>query len=103
MEEKPVTIMVRLGAEVTIKSPRTRTAFLRRLRRNMSDALNAAGVEYRIEAMWGRIFVRASSQLALPAVARVFGISSVSPVEHELDADLDAIVAEGAAHFQAAV
>ena len=103
MEEPQVAIMVRLGAEVTIKSPRTRTVFLRRLRRNMGDALRAAGIEYRIEPIWGRIFVRASSHLALPVLARVFGISSISYVEREISADLETILSEATAHFRDAV
>jgi tRNA uracil 4-sulfurtransferase len=88
-----VLILVRLGGEVTIKSRRTRAAFLRRLHRNMSDALRSAGIEYSIEPVWGRVFVRASSPLALSVLARVFGISSISRVEHSLPPDLDAIVA----------
>ena len=103
MGEPQVTIMVRLAAEVTIKSPRTRTAFLRRLRRNMGDALRAADIQYRIEPIWGRIFVRASSHLALPVLARVFGISSISYVERETDADIDTIVADATEHFREAV
>ena len=95
--------MVRLAAEVTIKSPRTRTAFLRRLRRNMGDALRAAGIEYSLEPVWGRIFVRASSHLALPVLARVFGISSISAVEREVAADLETILAEGTALFRETV
>ena len=59
----------------------------------MGDALRAAGIEYRIEPVWGRLFVRASSHLALPVLARVFGISSISYVEREISADLDLMVA----------
>jgi thiamine biosynthesis protein ThiI len=103
MVDERITIMVRLAAEVTIKSPRTRTAFLRRLRRNMSDAMRAAGIEYSIDAVWGRMFVRADSHLALPVLARVFGISSISFIEREVSADLDTIVKEAASHFKDAV
>jgi thiamine biosynthesis protein ThiI len=103
MEEQRVTIMVRLAAEVTIKSPRTRTAFLRRLRRNISDAMRAAGIEHRTEAVWGRMFVRASSHLALPVLARIFGISSISYIEREVSADLDTILTEATSHFREAV
>lgn len=96
-------ILVRLGGEVTIKSRRTRSAFLRRLARNMGDALRAADIEYAIDPVWGRMFVRAQSPMALPLLARVFGISSLSWVERSLPADLDAIVAAGAEHFRDAV
>jgi tRNA uracil 4-sulfurtransferase len=96
-------ILVRFGGEVTIKSKRTRTAFLRRLAHNIGDALDAAGIEYRLEPVWGRMFVRAASPTALPVLARVFGISSVSMIERELPAELDAIVTEAASHFRSAV
>jgi tRNA uracil 4-sulfurtransferase len=90
--DSDLLILVRLGGEVTIKSARTRNAFLRRLRRNVRDALTAAGIDHRLEPAWGRLFVRASSPMALPVLARVFGISSVSLVTDEVEADLDVIV-----------
>jgi tRNA uracil 4-sulfurtransferase len=96
-------ILVRLAGEVTIKSRRTRTAFLRRLEHNIRDALGGADIEHSVEAAWGRLFVRASSPMALPLLSRIFGISSVSLVEREVAADLDAIVDAGAAHFKPAV
>jgi tRNA uracil 4-sulfurtransferase len=103
MTDTELLILVRFGGEVTIKSRRTRTAFLRRLARNMSDALRTAGIEHRIEPVWGRMFVRASSHMALPLLARIFGISSISWVERQTAAELDTIVTEAADHFRAAV
>src|SRR5919204_1828847 len=103
MPDGDTLILVRLGAELTIKSRRTRTAFLRRLTRNVQDALSSSGIEQRIELVWGRMFVRAQSQMALPVLARVFGISSLSWVEREVSADLDTLIATGAEHFRAAV
>jgi tRNA uracil 4-sulfurtransferase len=102
-ESGELLILVRLGGEVTIKSRRTRTAFLRRLERNMSDALGAADIAHRIESVWGRMFVRAASPMALPVLARVFGISSLSQVEREVPAELHAIVQEATSHFTDAV
>jgi tRNA uracil 4-sulfurtransferase len=96
-------ILVRLGAELTIKSRRTRSTFLRRLTRNVHDALNSLGIEHRVEQIWGRMFVRARSQLALPALARVFGISSLSHIEREVSAEQDALVTTAAEHFRDAV
>ncbi|HSJ26367.1 MAG TPA: tRNA uracil 4-sulfurtransferase ThiI [Longimicrobiales bacterium] len=96
-------ILVRFGGEVTIKSRRTRMAFLRQLRRNIRDALNSAGIEHRVESVWGRMFVRAASPLALPVLARVFGISSVSLVERELPAELATIVEQASSLFRPAV
>src|SRR5688572_12337051 len=103
MAEGDILILVRLGAELTIKSRRTRASFLRRLSRNVRDALNSSGIEHRIELVWGRMFVRAQSQMALPILARVFGISSLSWVEREVSAELDTLVAAAAEHFRAGV
>jgi tRNA uracil 4-sulfurtransferase len=103
LEPGELLILVRLGGEVTIKSRRTRTAFLRRLERNMSDALAGADIAHRIEPVWGRMFVRAASPMALPVLARVFGISSLSQVEREVPAELHAIVQAATSHFTEAV
>jgi len=86
-------ILVRLSAEVTIKSRRTRNAFMRRLLRNMRDALDSVEAAGEITSEWGRVFVRTSSPAALPALARVFGISSLSVIDRTVPADLDAIEA----------
>jgi tRNA uracil 4-sulfurtransferase len=99
MKDREVLVLVRFGGEVTIKSKRTRAAFLRRLSRNMTDALRSAGIESRIEPIWGRMLVRASSPLAVPILSRVFGISSISPVERKVPADVDAIIAAGTELF----
>jgi tRNA uracil 4-sulfurtransferase len=88
-------VLVRLGAELTIKSRRTRSSFLRRLHRNIGDALTRAEIAHRIEAGWSRFFVHVDSPAALPVLARVFGISSISPVERVVPSDLDAIVQAG--------
>ena len=94
--------LLRLAAELTIKSRRTRGHFVRRLVHNLRDALRSAGIPHQVEPAWGRIFVRAPAA-ALPALARVFGISSLSPVARTVPADLDAIVAAGSAEFRAEV
>jgi thiamine biosynthesis protein ThiI len=86
-------ILVRLSAEVTIKSRRTRNAFMRRLLRNMRDALDAVEARGEITSEWGRVFVRTSSAAALPALARVFGISSLSVIDRTVPAELEAIEA----------
>ena len=88
-------LLVRLGSELTIKSRRTRGAFVQRLLRNMRDALRAAGVEHRLEPVWDRIYVHADGMRAEPVLARVFGISSISRVERTVPAELDAIVRAG--------
>lgn len=96
-------ILVRLAAELTIKSRRTRASFLRRLEGNVRDALADAGLTPRIESMWGRLFVRAPAAVAVPILSRVFGVSSLSVVEVAVPADLDAIVRAGEDRFEESV
>jgi tRNA uracil 4-sulfurtransferase len=91
-------LLVRLGAEVTLKSRRTRRHFLERLESNLLDAIEASGASGRIDSVWGRTYVRTSMR-AVPAVSRVFGISSLSPVGRVVHADLDTIVQAGVEVF----
>jgi thiamine biosynthesis protein ThiI len=93
-------ILVRLAAEVTIKSRRTRSSFLRQLRTNVRDALTSAGIQGELDSKWGRLFVRAPAGLAVPTIARVFGISSVSEVGATVPAELETIVRTGAELFE---
>ncbi|MBI4543811.1 MAG: tRNA 4-thiouridine(8) synthase ThiI [Gemmatimonadetes bacterium] len=93
-------ILLRLGAELTIKSRRTRSHFQQRLLRNVRDALATTREPYRIQGGWGRVFLEASSPQAPALLARVFGISSLSPVEAVVPAEQDAIVAEGEVRFR---
>jgi len=95
-------ILMRLGAEIALKSRRTRAHFIEQLRSNIADALAASDMDGRIESPWGRIFVRADRS-AVPVLARVFGISSMSLVTREIDADLEAIVDAGREVFAADV
>jgi thiamine biosynthesis protein ThiI len=88
-------LLVRLAAELTIKSNRTRSEFVRRLTRNLRDALRSSEIEHDIEPVWDRIYVRADAARAEPILARIPGISSVSFVERTVPAELPAIVAAG--------
>ncbi|HZD04947.1 MAG TPA: THUMP domain-containing protein, partial [Longimicrobiales bacterium] len=94
--ERPVFFMVRLAPEVTTKSRRTRRRFQRRLVANIEDALASGGFEHRVENRWNRIHVQASDREAVERVATVFGVSSLSPVEARVAAELDTIVETGA-------
>ena len=91
--------LLRLASELAIKSRRTRGQFTRRLIRNIADALASAGVAYDIDPAWGRIYVRTRSAGLLP-LARVFGVSSLSPVERVVPARLEAIVDAGVETFR---
>lgn len=95
-KELPVLFMVRLAPEVTTKSRRTRRRFQRRLCRNLEAALDSAGFGHRVESRWTRILVEASDAAALERARSVFGVSSLSPVDARVPAELDAIVRKGA-------
>ncbi len=95
--------LVRLAAELTLKSRRTRAQFMHRLIGNIHDALDSHGIEHRIEDAWGRIYVHAESASAGPLLARMFGISSVSPVARVVAARLDEIIENGREVFTADV
>lgn len=96
-------ILARLAGEMAIKSRRTRSSFQRRLVRNLRDALDTTGESHSVEDDWTRILVRTSSRDAIALLARVFGLSSLSPVDGIVPADLDAIVARGAELYSARV
>ncbi len=102
-EREQSLVLLRLAAELTIKSRRTRGFFVDRLLRNVRDAMTSTGVRHRVESTWGRIFVTVSSPTAFPTLSRVFGISSISPVERVVQADLNTIVTEGTETFRAQV
>jgi tRNA uracil 4-sulfurtransferase len=93
-------VLLRLGAELTIKSKRTRSAFLRRLRRNLRAALSTTSTPFRIEGEWSRIYARTSSPEALTILPRVFGISSISPIELVVAPSLDEIVTTATAKYK---
>lgn len=95
------TVLIRLAGEIAIKSRATRKSFLRRLRRNIEDAISTVGGEARLETGWDRLYVRSSSDEVLAVLPRVFGISSLSAVEAETPATLEAIVDAGEATFGA--
>lgn len=96
--EQEVHLLVRLASELAIKSKRTRTAFQQRLIRNMKDAMRTADAPARVDSAWGRIYARTNAR-GVAALPRVFGISSISPVERVVPAELDAIVAAGVELF----
>lgn len=93
------TVLIRLAGEISIKSRATRTSFIRRLRRNLEDALASVGGDARLETGWDRLYVRDASDDILAVLPRVFGISSFSPVERETAATVASIVEAGEAVF----
>lgn len=77
----PVELLVRYG-ELALKSPPVRREFEHRLRRNILDQFLAGGVDCRLRADHGHLYVESElAEPALSALRRVFGITSVSRVE----------------------
>lgn len=99
---------VRPSPEITIKARGTRNRFLRQLRTNMVDALKRAGFKPRVRLLRSRYrvlleqdepFTGEHVQTAQTALAKVFGVISFSHVMAESTAELDDILATGAALF----
>ena len=92
-------VLVRLASEVTLKAPRTRSQFMRRLLGNIRDGFTSHGAQAEIKSAWGRVFVRTESEAAIPVLSRVFGLSSYSVVDAVIPADFDGILDRGAEIF----
>ena len=93
-------LLVRYVGEIGIKG-KNRAFFVRRLRRNMRDALKKNGLEGKVWSERQRMFVQVEKdqEQAIAALQRVFGIASLSPVTRA-DCDLDAIQQEALALAQ---
>jgi thiamine biosynthesis protein ThiI len=97
-------ILVRYSGEIGIKG-KNRKRFVRRLRRNLRDALKKKQIAGRVWSEAQRIYVEVDDgarDAALEVLPRVFGIASISPVER-VASDLDAIRMEAlalAAHIE---
>lgn len=91
--------LVRFGGEIFIKSRRTRSTFLARLRGNIEDALSAADPPAELELGWDRLYVRSPGDGSPTELGRVFGISSYSPIDAVTPATMDAILEAGVAAF----
>lgn len=88
-------VLVRLASELTLKAPRTRSQFMRRLLGNMRDAFVTHGAQARIRSEWGRVYVQTDSEAAVPVLSRIFGLSSYSVVADVVPSDLPTIVERG--------
>ncbi len=94
-EDEEHRYVLRLGAEIATKSRRTRSHFLEVLNANVRDALAQEDPSATVEAEWSRIVVHSRSRHMPAVLARVFGLSSISPYEAVVPAQLDRIVEEG--------
>ncbi|MBN1934204.1 MAG: tRNA 4-thiouridine(8) synthase ThiI [Anaerolineae bacterium] len=85
-------ILVRYVGEIGIKG-KNRHLFVKRLRRNMRDALRKSDLRGSVWSDGQRIFVEVDDSAlarATQALRRVFGIASLSPVER-VPSDIDAL------------
>jgi tRNA uracil 4-sulfurtransferase len=84
------TLLVRYG-ELALKSPPVRREFERTLQRNILAQFLAAGRTCRLRADHGHLYVESENEAeGIRLVRRVFGVTSVSPVE-ELPTELEGI------------
>src|SRR5215470_12905578 len=87
--------LLRFSGDISLKSRGTRQHFVRRLVHNLRDAMRAAGAQPRIALSHTRVLVEVPQGAELGALARVFGIQSLSPVLAQVELRSDAIVAAG--------
>ena len=106
-------LIVRLSGDLSTKARETRRRFVKRLLRNLRNALKTEGIAAKVVRTHDRIFVeiaaseteRAASEAARAAetVARVFGVQSVSRVVKRSYATLEELIAAGVDLFSDAV
>ena len=85
-------VLLRYG-ELALKG-RNRSEFVRRLVRNVRACLRANAIQGEVTQAGQRVYVRTEQvEAALPALCRVFGLVSVSPVI-SMEPRIDAIISE---------
>jgi thiamine biosynthesis protein ThiI len=95
--------LLRLSGEISTKARETRWRFVSQLLRNVGDALRSEDVAYSLSRRHDRIFVELADARGAAALARVFGVQSVSLAQHGPGTSLDEIVARGDEVFGEAV
>ncbi len=85
-------VLIRIGAEVTLKSARVRARFQRQLKKNIAAALH--GVEYQLSDEWSRFFLELEDKQALARLNHVAGIASYSLIDTSCAPEVEVIVAQ---------
>lgn len=93
-------VLLRFSGDITIKARGTRFQFVRRLLSNLRDALESEGVPPRIQLSHNRMLIEIPHESVLPALARVFGVQSLSLVERRMPTQMPAILAAGVECFR---
>lgn len=73
------TNILRLSGELCIKSPQVRKRFQDRLTHNIREALDRAGIDYKLHRHWSRFDVESDDERAAQILARIYGIEGVIP------------------------
>jgi thiamine biosynthesis protein ThiI len=104
-EQTPKLALLRLSGEIGIKARATRMQFRKRLVQNLRDALESEGLPPMLEVSHDRLYASLPAHASLEdhALARVFGVSSLSMVERHPLTALPDIVRMGASLFTDAV
>src|SRR5262245_12797859 len=104
-EQTPRVTLLRLSGEIGIKARATRMQFRKRLVQNLRDALTSEGLPPHLEVSHDRLYASLPAHTPLEdhALARVFGVSSLSLVERHPITALPDIVRMGASLFADAV
>ena len=93
-------ILVRLGADLVIKSDRVRSRFQARMIKNMKFGFKRSGVNADVTTKWARLFVEVNDRdvpLAKEVLLNTFGISSISLIEHICEPNVEEIIKSGKA------
>jgi thiamine biosynthesis protein ThiI len=93
-------VLLRFSGDISTKARATRHQFVRRLLHNLRDAVASQGIAPRVRLSHNRIFVELPPGAEVEALARVFGVQSISLVEAVLPAELDRIVPAAEALFR---
>jgi len=100
----PGIVLALVAPDIVTKAPGTRRRFTERLRANLLDALQRAGVPHAVQLRGTRFLVETAEPDAAASVLRyVFGIATVVVVEAVARAGIEDIVRVGAERFRPVV
>tara|TARA_B100001094_G_scaffold331911_1_gene401888 strand:+ start:836 stop:2293 length:1458 start_codon:yes stop_codon:yes gene_type:complete len=84
-------VLVRIASEVSLKSVAVKKRFVDRLIGNLREAVKAVSTKCKVRNEWSRLFVEVDDLNAVNQLSRVFGVASISPVEHICPSDMDSM------------
>jgi len=96
----PIRLLLRFSGEISTKAAPTRKHFISRMRKNIKEALKEAHIPARFDRSHNRLFIDVGDERAIPIVARIFGVQSLSRVEMRRGESLDEILEFGLELFR---